>query len=129
MFTYTYLVSLDFFFLEPRFELITESKTWEDALNHCRDNNMDLASIVDEETQALAELEAMKANTPLVWLGLRYDCTLGSWFWVDGQRVEFSRWANCQPLQCDVSGAMERHDEHDWWGKSDDEKFNFICAR
>ncbi|XP_028437331.1 C-type lectin lectoxin-Phi1 [Perca flavescens] len=115
---------------ESSFELVKENKTWEDALYYCRDRGMDLASIVDEDTQVWAELEAQKADTPFVWLGLRYTCTLGFWFWVDDQRLEFSRWApNNKTEKCDMSVAMDRQEDHLWYSKLDDKMFNFICAK
>uniref|UniRef100_A0A8C9X751 C-type lectin domain-containing protein n=1 Tax=Sander lucioperca TaxID=283035 RepID=A0A8C9X751_SANLU len=112
------------------FELVKEKKTWVDALYYCRDNGMDLASIVDEDTQVWAELEARKADTPFVWLGLRYTCTLNFWFWVDDQHLEFNRWApNSKIEECDMSVAMDRKEDHLWYSKLDNETFNFICAK
>lgn len=114
---------------ESPFMLIRENKTWEDALYHCRDQNMDLASIVCEETQAWAELEARNANTSFVWLGLRYTCTLDFWFWVNDQRFRFSQWApNGEKKQCNMSGAMKKGN-YSWSSKPDNNTFNFICAK
>ncbi|KAI3361365.1 hypothetical protein L3Q82_013549 [Scortum barcoo] len=78
---------------ESPFKLIKENKTWEQALNHCRSTNRDLASILDSESQAWAELEAERAQTAFVWLGLRYTCTLEFWFWVEDHQLVFSRWS------------------------------------
>ncbi|XP_044075238.1 snaclec subunit B-like [Siniperca chuatsi] len=113
---------------ESPFVMITKNKTWEDALYYCRDKYLDLASIVDEETQAWAESEAKKADTPSVWLGLHYTCTLEFWSWVDDQQVKFSLWTPGKITEdCDMSGAMETQDGRLWFSKSD--KFNFICAK
>ncbi|KAL7393354.1 hypothetical protein ABVT39_009717 [Epinephelus coioides] len=115
---------------ESPFQLIPENKTWEDALYYCQDRHMDLASIVDEETQAWAELEAKKAQTPYVWLGLRYSCPLDFWFWVNDQCVKFSHWDRDGKIEeCDMSVAMETKEDHLWSSKPDHKKFNFICAK
>ncbi|XP_078109658.1 uncharacterized protein LOC144519975 [Sander vitreus] len=115
---------------ESSFELVKEKKTWVDALYYCRDNGMDLASIVDEDTQVWAELEARKADTSFVWLGLRYTCTLNFWFWVADQHLEFTRWApNGKIEECDMSVAMDRQEDHLWYSKLDNNMFNFICAK
>ncbi|KAK2844229.1 hypothetical protein Q5P01_010888 [Channa striata] len=110
------------------FILINENKTWEDALNYCRDHNMDLASITDKDTQTWVELEAMKADSEFVWLGLRYTCTLEFWFWVDDHPLGHKNWAQDEPKGgCDMSAAINTRDRR-WSSKSDNEKFNFICA-
>lgn len=110
--------------------LIKENKTWEDALYFCRDRCMDLASILDEEDQAWAELEAKSATTPFVWLGLHYTCTLDLWFWVEGHCLEFNRWApENKTEECDMSATMMTTEDHLWVTKFDYETFNFLCAK
>lgn len=91
---------------------------------------MDLASILDKEAQAWAELIAKKAETPFVWLGLRYTCTLEFWFWVEDRGLDYNRWAPNEKTEgCNISVAMETKDNYLWFSKSDNEKFNFICAK
>ncbi|XP_031731949.1 pentraxin fusion protein-like isoform X2 [Anarrhichthys ocellatus] len=115
---------------ESPFMLIREKKTWVEALEHCRDQDMHLASIVDRETQTWAELEARNSNTHFVWLGLRYTCILEFWFWVEDLPVKFNRWAQKgKKDDCNMSGAMDRKEKHLWYSKSDVGKFNFICAK
>uniref|UniRef100_A0A671Z2U3 C-type lectin domain-containing protein n=1 Tax=Sparus aurata TaxID=8175 RepID=A0A671Z2U3_SPAAU len=112
------------------FKLIKEKKTWEHALEYCRGNDMDLATILDEDDQTLAELEARRADTPFLWLGLHYTCILEVWFWVADYRLEFNRWADGEKTgDCDRSAVMERSEGHKWFSKSDYDEFNFICQK
>ncbi|XP_034385102.1 macrophage mannose receptor 1-like [Cyclopterus lumpus] len=112
------------------FELIRINKTWVDALDYCRARGTTLASIVDEDTQTWAELQASNSNSPFVWLGLRYTCTLDFWFWVENLPVTFRHWApNGTIDDCDMSGAMEKHENHLWFSKSAASAFNFLCIK
>ncbi|XP_040923615.1 aggrecan core protein-like isoform X6 [Betta splendens] len=108
--------------------LIPENRTWLDSLIYCRDHNMDLAYIHDNETQAWAELELQNSNSPFVWLGLHYTCTLGFWFWVGGHPLQYKNWDPNEKRknECDMSVAMKK-DNHSWYSKPDNETFNFMC--
>ncbi|XP_073347801.1 uncharacterized protein [Pagrus major] len=109
------------------FQLIEQKKTWEHAIEYCRENYMDLATILDEDDQTLAELKARNAGTPYVWLGLHYTCILEVWFWVADYRLEFNRWALGEKTgDCDRSAVMSKDEDHRWFSKSDYDKFHFI---
>lgn len=112
-------------------KLFKMKKTWEDALDYCRENGTDMVSIPDEQMQAWAELEAIKAETPFVWLGLRYSCVVEFWFWVSDQSFCLTHWApgnGTTTEECDMSGAMEKTEDHLWVSRPDNEEFNFICV-
>ncbi|KAK1885919.1 Macrophage mannose receptor 1 [Dissostichus eleginoides] len=82
--------------------VVEVKKTWEKALEHCRENQSNLTSLLDETEHLLAWKEALKVQSERVWIGLRY---LGDrWLWVNGD-----------PLQAAV-GELGLQ-----------EKLNFIC--
>ncbi|XP_055791162.1 macrophage mannose receptor 1-like [Salvelinus fontinalis] len=112
--------------------LVSENKTWSEALWHCRDQNMELVSAHNQSIQHWVQQKAKKASTPFVWLGLRYTCTLDFWFWVNGEESCYHNWAggegyNTIEEQCGNTGAIQR-DGGQWVGKSENERFNFICS-
>ena len=110
--------------------LIRENKTWEEALYYCRDNHHDLVSITNHHQQRWVQERAKNADSPYVWLGLRYTCTLDFWFWVSDEFVSYKNWASSvQKDECDMSGAMETGGKHNWFSVHDNEKYNFICTR
>ncbi|XP_038145926.1 fucolectin-5-like [Cyprinodon tularosa] len=106
--------------IESPFKLININKTWEDSRSYCRANHRGLATILDEQLQFFAAMEAEKANSPFAWIGLRFVCNKPVWFWADNCTIDYE--------VCDISGAMETKGQHKWFSKSDTEKFNFICA-
>ncbi|XP_035004882.2 snaclec 7-like [Hippoglossus stenolepis] len=114
--------------------LIKEEKTWQEALDHCRENHHDLVSITNQ-TQQQSVQEKVKnakmtneAQTDFIWLGLRYTCTLGTWFWVNGEILSYDNWNSIQSHNCDSAAAMQKKDPHKWVEKKDNQTFNFICV-
>ncbi|KAG8013784.1 Fucolectin-1, partial [Nibea albiflora] len=115
---------------ESPFVLIRKNKTWENALEYCRTNHRDLASIRNEEEQAWAELEAKEATTEYVWLGLHYTCVLEFWFWVADYPLDFHHWApEGMTEECDISVAMKKTEDHQWFSQSVYNKFHFLCEK
>uniref|UniRef100_I3JRI2 C-type lectin domain-containing protein n=1 Tax=Oreochromis niloticus TaxID=8128 RepID=I3JRI2_ORENI len=110
--------------------LIRENKTWEEALNYCRQKHHNLVSISNPEEQRWVQERAKNASTPFVWLGLRYSCTLGFWFWVNDNLLCYERWASGGKTEdCDMSAAMTTGGQHEWVSQRENETFNFICIK
>lgn len=49
--------------------VLMENVTWYEALELCKKNNMDLASVADAHQQAVLSVRVSKAGSPL-WIGL-----------------------------------------------------------
>ncbi|XP_030622320.1 macrophage mannose receptor 1-like [Chanos chanos] len=119
---------------EDKLILINETLTWSEALNYCREHHVDLVSVHSEKIQNWVIKRAEKASTAHVWLGLRYSCTLGFWFWVSGQSSCYQNWApgNGTGLEeCGnggITGAVESGGNKKWISFSETERLNFICS-
>lgn len=111
--------------------LIQKNMTWFEALAYCRSNYTDLVSVLTESIQYWVSRHAQQASSPLVWIGLRYTCTLDYWFWVNGNSTCYQNWAPNNGggwEECGSNGAVQRDGEHQWFTMNEMEKFNFICS-
>ncbi|XP_064879506.1 macrophage mannose receptor 1-like [Oncorhynchus nerka] len=118
---------------DDKLVLVSENKTWSEALRYCRDRNMELVSVHNHSIQHWVRQKAKMASSPFVWLGLRYTCTLEFWFWVNGEESCYHNWAhgegyNTSKDQYGNTGAIER-DGGKWVGLPETDKFNFICSK
>ncbi|XP_042569833.1 macrophage mannose receptor 1-like isoform X2 [Cyprinus carpio] len=117
---------------DDKLVLIRENKTWTEALRHCRNMDMDLVSVDSEQMQRRVMNVTSSASSAHVWLGLRHSCTVGIWFWVNGQTVCYDQWASDYDKQrddCDTtvrSGAIRTRDNH-WISRPETEEINFFC--
>ncbi|XP_078805580.1 snaclec coagulation factor IX/factor X-binding protein subunit B-like [Oryzias latipes] len=109
--------------------VVQEEKTWEEALEHCRENHGDLTSLLSETENRLAQREIQNSTiTQRVWVGLRF---LGdTWKWVNGDPLEFQAWNQTgdPDQQSPVRkrcGALTKQGE--WENRDCQEKLNFIC--
>ncbi|XP_055362931.1 macrophage mannose receptor 1-like [Betta splendens] len=121
-----------FYCYEDNLILINQSVTWVEALEYCRENHHDLVSITNANDQRWVQERIKNASTDFVWLGLRYTCTLGFWFWVSDEVVDYQNyqnWAsNITSDDCDMSAAINTGNNK-WFKKPDNETFNFFCTK
>ncbi|XP_073669785.1 secretory phospholipase A2 receptor-like [Paramisgurnus dabryanus] len=113
--------------------LINETMSWPEALVYCRQHHVDLVSVVSEKIQRWLKEVIVNASTASVWMGLRHSCSVGIWFWVNGEPVCYQNWAPGTSVEdCDPevrSGAVQREGDLQWISHPDTEKLNFICIR
>nr|XP_055062700.1 macrophage mannose receptor 1-like [Misgurnus anguillicaudatus] len=119
---------------EDNLILINETMSWSEALVYCRQHHVDLVSVVSDEIQRwVTEVIEHQNSTASVWMGLRHSCSVGIWFWVNGEPVCYQNWApgnETSVEDCDPkvrSGAVQRDGGHQWISRPDTDKLNFIC--
>ncbi|KAF5893780.1 macrophage mannose receptor 1-like, partial [Clarias magur] len=91
--------------------VIKEEKTWREALRFCRENHVDLVSVLSEEMQDWVGVVTQNAfsNVPSrVWIGLRHTCAQGFWFWVAGETICYQNWAPGNETRVEDCGNVKR---------------------
>lgn len=74
-----------------RVVVVRKRKTWDEALEYCREHHRDLASVASDTEMLLIQKELNKYNTTdHVWIGLHFFP--GHWLWVDGQPLNYEAW-------------------------------------
>ncbi|XP_061745464.1 C-type mannose receptor 2-like [Nerophis ophidion] len=77
--------------------VVRERVSWEEALEHCREQHNHLASLASRTETLLVQRELEKNfSTQYVWMGLRYFP--GGWRWVDGEPLAYKGWVGEEPL-------------------------------
>ncbi|XP_041864694.1 macrophage mannose receptor 1-like [Melanotaenia boesemani] len=119
--------------------LVTENKTWEEALDHCRSlggedsenpdsvswkPSYDLATLITEDDHDYAQERAQQATTDEVWTGLRF---LGDgWFWVGGEPVQYQDIPSCPAYGC---GVLEKNSNTSFGLRACSQRRNFFCYK
>ncbi|KAK7893205.1 hypothetical protein WMY93_022357 [Mugilogobius chulae] len=86
-----YALTNNFPFFCYKVHAIRERKTWYEALDYCRQNHQDLASVASETEMMLMEKELGKElSSQNVWIGLQY--LVDEWLWLDGQTFGYESW-------------------------------------
>ncbi|XP_065810640.1 snaclec 5-like [Labrus bergylta] len=103
-------------------------KTWEEALEHCRETHTDLTNLNSETERRLALSEIQHNHiTKRVWIGLRF--LADRWLWLNGDPMVYKAWRNGdQEHQCPLRkrcGALTK--EGHWENWDCEERLNFIC--
>ncbi|CAL8336903.1 unnamed protein product [Gadus morhua 'NCC'] len=107
---------------------VRENKTWEEALQHCRDldNNYfkyDLLSSAYDHRYA--NLHVQQAVTTEVWIGLRF--LAGEWKWIDGEEMEYQGLPHCAPQWKHCGTRNKKNNNLEL--RDCMEKRNFICSK
>ncbi|XP_048051857.1 secretory phospholipase A2 receptor-like [Megalobrama amblycephala] len=110
--------------------LVHQNKTWDEALDYCRQNYIDLVSLRSEMIMAEVINIITSSQTASVWTGLRFMA--GHWFWVSGHNLQYKAWSVEGELQCPARnlrcGALERQNNI-WTPKNCEDKLNFVCLK
>ena len=92
--------------------VVTERRTWEEALEYCRERHHDLASLASETDRLVASRELREAQAgERVWVGLRH---LGArWMWMQGEPLgnKASLWTGLQGAPCSTCGSLSHSGE------------------
>ncbi|KAA0721510.1 C-type lectin domain family 10 member A MMGL [Triplophysa tibetana] len=120
---------------EDELILIQKNLSWTEAVRYCRENHVDLVSVDSQEIQLMVTEVLHQASTAEVWLGLRHSCSVGIWFWVNGEITCYQNWAPGNETAVDDcerevrSGAVQSGGDHLWISLPESKQLNFICTR
>ncbi|XP_018957236.2 putative C-type lectin domain family 20 member A [Cyprinus carpio] len=120
------------FYCMKVYELIVvhQKSTWEEALEYCRQNYIDLAIITSEDIMEEARINSTAADTDEVWTGLRF--LAGHWFWVNGAGLGYNVWSSDGELQCpamDQRCGVYNRTQGACKPTDCDRRLNFLCVK
>nr|XP_055052944.1 putative C-type lectin domain family 20 member A [Misgurnus anguillicaudatus] len=123
------LRSIPFFCMEDyELVLVKQESTWEEALDYCRQNYLDLAILKSDVRMTEANTATRDAQTDEVWTGLRF--LSGNWMWANGEELQYKHWSGGQELQCPAMNqrcGVYHRQEMVWKPADCGRRLNFLC--
>ncbi|GLD55767.1 macrophage mannose receptor 1-like protein [Lates japonicus] len=124
-------IRLPFVCMNDNLILVKENKTWEEALEHCRNLvvpyyyhiRYELVSVQPSDHDYVTS-RVIDAETEEVWTGLRF--LAGRWLWVNGADMLSSDLPTC-PVEVQSCGALPKKDTGSLETRDCTEKRNFLC--
>uniref|UniRef100_A0A673BUT8 C-type lectin domain-containing protein n=1 Tax=Sphaeramia orbicularis TaxID=375764 RepID=A0A673BUT8_9TELE len=106
-----------------------ERKSWEEALESCRQSHTSLTTLTSEAELLLAKTAIQQDHiTDRLWIGLRF---LGNrWMWMSREPLFYQAWPEAsQDHQCPATGRCGALNKQGLWENWDcQDKLNFICS-
>ncbi|XP_029599503.1 C-type lectin domain family 4 member E-like isoform X1 [Salmo trutta] len=109
----------------------TESKSWEESRQDCRNRGADLVVINSQEKQTLVNWLCGRKN--YVWIGLTDSVTEGTWKWVDDTPLTTKYWNSGEPNGGRAENCVYFYswssDKGEWWDYDCSYKYRWICEK
>ncbi|XP_067293512.1 putative C-type lectin domain family 20 member A [Pseudorasbora parva] len=120
------------FYCMTAFELtvVLRKSTWEEALQYCRQNYINLAILSSDDIMEEAQINSTVSDTDNVWTGLRF--LAGHWFWVNGEGLGYKVWSAGGELQCpsmDQRCGVYDRTQNAWRPTDCERRLNFLCVK
>jgi len=93
---------------EPTYELMMSDDSWTKAENACEAKGGHLVVINDQAELDKVAAMAAKAGARFVWLGCQRTSG-GTFAWVNGDKVDFYKWAPGEPSGAESDGTPENY--------------------
>lgn len=107
--------------------VVSQRRSWEEALEHCREHHRDLASVSSPTEAELIGTNATQHSEELYWIGLRF--LAGHWLWTDGQPLSY--WGGDVGPQCPqqnkVCGALRVNGGETLEARDCEERLHSVC--
>ena len=107
------------------YKLLSISKTWQDAENHCQKEGGHLTSIHSPEEQNLV----VSLHSGSFWAGGSDLDTEGNWKWTDNTSLSFTDWRKEEPNGGETENCLEliRVENSFWNDRQCSDPLYFIC--
>ncbi|XP_014897065.1 macrophage mannose receptor 1-like [Poecilia latipinna] len=122
--------TLPFVCYDDNLVLLTENKTWEEAMGRCREMSSasykyDLLSVTRPTDFSYVRDRIYRATSEEVWTGLRF--LGGEWWWSDGETLDHQEMLPDCPSQWQHCGMLSKYNTANWISGDCSERRNFIC--
>ncbi|XP_036372567.1 C-type lectin domain family 4 member M-like, partial [Megalops cyprinoides] len=115
-------------FKSSLYYISTDTKSWSDSRQDCRERRADLVIITSREEQEF--INRLKKHA---WIGLTDSNTEGTWKWVDGTTLTTEYWMSGEPNNSGDEDCVVNYPEYDpqkhWNDVKCSYENNWICER
>ncbi|KAI4896350.1 hypothetical protein NFI96_021815 [Prochilodus magdalenae] len=120
-------------YVPHRYHFVSESKTWTEAQNYCRQTYTDLATINTRREMEYAYVSLIKKATGFVWIGLKRGTGEWQWSLTGGgsyrKGYTYLNWSDGEPNNANHNKAcvVMKKDNGTWNDESCDTTYPFVC--